>query len=78
MDAVNSLLAYDFTPENQCRFLNALGYGIPIDPSCTDAFGKQWAVTEEHRAMTATRQNADYYAQHIKDLISKFNAWLTS
>jgi putative spermidine/putrescine transport system substrate-binding protein len=78
LDAVNALLAYDFTPQNQCRFLNTLGYGIPIDPSCIDAFGKQWAVTEEHRRMTVTRQNADYYAKHIKELITKFNAWITS
>jgi putative spermidine/putrescine transport system substrate-binding protein len=78
LEAVNSLLAYDFTPQNQCRFLNTIGYGIPVDPSCNDEFARTWAVTEEHRAMTATRQNADYYAQHIKELIAKFNAWITS
>jgi len=68
LEAVNSLLAYDYTPQNQCRFLNTLGYGIPIDPSCINDFGKKWAVTEDHRAMTATRQNTDYYAQHIKEV----------
>ena len=55
-----------------------MGYGIPIDGSCIDEFGKKWGVTQEHRAMTATRQNADYYATHIKELIEKFNAWITS
>ena len=58
--------------------MNTLGYGIPIDQSCIDDLGKAWAVTEEHRAMTVTRQNAVYYAQHIKELIAKFNAWITS
>lgn len=78
VEAANSLLAYDFTPRNQCRFINTLGYGIPIDESCLNDFGKTWAVTSEHRAMTVVRQNAAYYAAHIKDLIAKFNAWITS
>lgn len=78
LDAANTLLAYAFTPRNQCNFINTLGYGIPIDPSCIEAFGKTWGVTDEHRKMTAARQSAAYYAQHIKDLISKFNAWITS
>lgn len=78
MDAVNSLLAYDFTPQNQCRFINTLGYGIPIDPSCVNDFGKMWAVTKEHRSIAAAKQSASYYTEHIKDLIAKFNAWITS
>jgi len=78
LDAANSLLAYAFTAQNQCKFINTMGYGIPIDSSCIDEFGKKWAVTSEHRAMTATRQNAEYYAKNIKDLIAKFNAWITS
>ncbi|HTW69251.1 MAG TPA: extracellular solute-binding protein [Acetobacteraceae bacterium] len=78
LEAANSLLAYAFTPQNQCNFINAMGYGIPIDDSCVNEFGKTWGVTEEHRAMTAARQNADYYATHIKELIDKFNAWITS
>jgi putative spermidine/putrescine transport system substrate-binding protein len=78
LDAVNSLLAYDYTPQNQCRFINALGYGIPIDPNCVDAFGKNWAVTQEHRAIAGAKQDAQYYKEHIKDLVAKFNAWITS
>jgi putative spermidine/putrescine transport system substrate-binding protein len=78
MDAVNSLLAYDFTPQNQCRFINTLGYGIPIDPSCINDFGKTWAVTQEHRSIAAAKQSPSYYTEHIKDLIAKFNAWITS
>jgi putative spermidine/putrescine transport system substrate-binding protein len=78
IDAVNSLLAYDFTPQNQCRFINTLGYGIPIDPSCIDDFGKSWAVTQEHRAIAGAKQDAQYYKEHIKELITKFNAWITS
>jgi putative spermidine/putrescine transport system substrate-binding protein len=78
LDAVNSLLAYDYTPQNQCRFINTIGYGIPIDPGCVDAFGKNWAVTQEHRAIAGAKQDAQYYKEHIKDLIVRFNAWITS
>lgn len=78
LDAVNSLLAYDFTPQNQCKFIDTIGYGIPIDPSCVDKFGTTWGVTSEHRAISGAPQSADYYAKHIKDLITRFNAWITS
>jgi putative spermidine/putrescine transport system substrate-binding protein len=78
LEAANSLLAYAFTAQNECKFINTMGYGIPIDGSCVNDFGKQWGVTKEHRAATATRQDADYYAKNIKDLIEKFNAWITS
>jgi putative spermidine/putrescine transport system substrate-binding protein len=78
IEAANALLAYGFTAQNQCKFINAMGYGIPIDGSCVDDFGKKWGVTSENRGMTAATQNADYYAKNIKELISKFNAWITS
>ena len=78
VEAVNALLAYAFTGQNQCKFINAIGYGIPIDPSCIDDFGKKWGVTSENRARSAAFQNPEYYSTHIKDLIAKFNAWITS
>jgi putative spermidine/putrescine transport system substrate-binding protein len=78
VEAVNALLAYAFTGQNQCKFINAIGYGIPIDPSCIGDFGKKWGVTNENQARTAAFQNPEYYAKNIKDLIAKFNAWITS
>jgi putative spermidine/putrescine transport system substrate-binding protein len=76
-EATNSLLAYAFTPQNQCDFINTLGYGIPIDESCIDDFGKQWGVTEENRAQTSVHQDPNYYAKNIDKLTEEFNAWLT-
>lgn len=77
-EAANSLLAFAFTPQNQCKFLNALGYGIPIDDSCLDDFGKTWGVTQEHFDMMPAQQDPGYYSTHIKELIDKFNEWLSS
>lgn len=76
--AANSLLAYDLTPKNQCAFINTLGYGIPMDPSCINSFGQTWGVTAGHRAETVVHQNKDYYVKNITTLITQFNAWLTS
>ena len=76
-EAANSLLAYAFTPQNQCDFINTLGYGIPMDESCIDDFGKQWGVTEENRAQTSVHQDPNYYAKNIDKLTEEFNAWLT-
>jgi putative spermidine/putrescine transport system substrate-binding protein len=76
-EATNSLLAYAFTPQNQCDFINTLGYGIPMDESCIDDFGKQWGVTEENRAQTAAQQDPEYFAENIDSLTEEFNAWLT-
>jgi putative spermidine/putrescine transport system substrate-binding protein len=76
-EATNSLLAYAFTPQNQCDYINTLGYGIPMDESCIDDFGKQWGVTEENRARTSAQQDPDYYAKNIDKLTEEFNAWLT-
>jgi putative spermidine/putrescine transport system substrate-binding protein len=78
VEAANALLAYAFTPRNQCNFINTIGYGIPIDPSCVETFGKTWGVTKEHRAMTSAHQDAAYYSKNIADLIKRFNAWVTS
>lgn len=78
VEAANALLAYAFTAKNQCAFINTMGYGIPVDASCINDFGRLWGVTSEHRAETAAKQDADYYAKNIKDLIAKFNAWITS
>ena len=75
--AANSLLAYAFTPANQCRYLNALGYGIPIDPSCLDAYGKEWGVTAEHLAVLGAKQDPEYYSTHTKEVVEKFNSWLS-
>jgi putative spermidine/putrescine transport system substrate-binding protein len=78
VDAANSLLGYDFTAKNQCNFINTLGYGIPIDPSCVNDFGRTWGVTDQHRAQTSVHQSSSYYAKNIADLTKKFNDWLTS
>lgn len=76
-DAANSLLGYAFTPGNQCDFINELGYGIPIDESCINEFGRRWGVTEENRAMTSVHQDPEYYAENGDMLLDEFNAWLT-
>lgn len=76
-DAANSLLAYAFTPQNQCDFINELGYGIPIDESCINDFGRQWGVTEENRAKTSVHQDPEYYSENGDQLLEEFNAWLT-
>lgn len=76
-EASNSLLAYAFTPQNQCDFINALGYGIPIDESCINDFGKKWGLTEANRELTAVQQDADYYEANTDDLVERFNEWLT-
>jgi putative spermidine/putrescine transport system substrate-binding protein len=76
-EAANSLMAYAFTPQNQCDFINTLGYGIPMDESCIDDFGKQWGVTEENRAQTSVHQDPNYYSKNIDQLTEEFNAWLT-
>jgi putative spermidine/putrescine transport system substrate-binding protein len=76
-DAANSLLAYAFTPQNQCDYINTMGYGIPIDEGCIDAFGKKWGVTEANRALTSAHQDPTYYSKNIESLTEKFNAWLT-
>jgi hypothetical protein len=78
VDAANSLLAYDFTARNQCSFINTLGYGIPINSSCINDFGRTWGVTDQHRAQTSAHQSSSYYAKNIADLTKKFNDWLTS
>jgi putative spermidine/putrescine transport system substrate-binding protein len=75
-DAANSLLAFAFTPKNQCDYINALGYGIPMDESCIDDFGKKWGVTEANRALTSVHQDPNYYRKNIDQLIEKFNQWL--
>lgn len=77
-EAANSLLAYDFTARNQCRFLNIMGYGVPMTSSCINAFGQKWGVTLQHIKQAAAIQDDDYYTQHISGLIDQFNAWLTS
>lgn len=77
-DAANSLLAYAFTAKNQCNFINTLGYGIPIDPTCIDEFGKTWGVTDKHRGQTAVHQDPQYYAKNSATLVKQFNDWLTT
>jgi putative spermidine/putrescine transport system substrate-binding protein len=76
-EAANSLLAFAFTPQNQCDYINTLGYGIPMDESCINDFGKQWGVTEKNRAQTSVHQDPNYYAKNIDKLTEEFDAWLT-
>lgn len=75
--AANSLLGLAFTAQNQCDFINALGYGIPIDEECIDEFGQQWGMTEANFAQTSVHQDAEYYADNIDEVLEEFNAWLT-
>jgi putative spermidine/putrescine transport system substrate-binding protein len=76
-EATNSLLAYAFTPQNQCDFINTLGYGIPMDEGCINEFGRKWGVTKENRAQTSVHQDPEYYSKNIDKLTEDFNAWLT-
>jgi putative spermidine/putrescine transport system substrate-binding protein len=76
--AANSLMAFDFTPKNQCALMNTIGYGIPFDESCIDSFGNTWGMTAAHRAQAAAAQDRQYYNTHITDLSKQFSTWLTS
>jgi putative spermidine/putrescine transport system substrate-binding protein len=75
-DAANSLLGYDFTPQNQCKFLNTIGYGIPMNEKCISPFGKKWSATAANMAQAAGVENASYYLTHIGTLVDQFNTWL--
>lgn len=76
--AAQSLIAFDFTPLNQCRFINALGYGVPMRTSCLNSFGKEWGITPQHEAESIAHQSPAYYSTHEASLVNQFNAWLTS
>lgn len=76
-DAAMSALAYGYTAQNQCDFLNELGYGVPIDESCLDEFALTWGVTAENAANALAQQDAEYYKDNIDAVVEDFNAWLT-
>jgi putative spermidine/putrescine transport system substrate-binding protein len=75
-DAANSLLGYAFTTSNQCRFINTIGYGIPMNEKCINAFGRKWSATKANMAKAAGVENAQYYTNNIASLVTTFNGWL--
>lgn len=76
-EAAMSALAYGFTAQNQCDFLNELGYGVPIDESCLNDFARTWAVTAENAAQAIAQQDPEYYKENIDQIVERFTAWLT-
>jgi len=75
-EAANTLLAFAFTPENEGKLLNLLGYGIPIDPAFINADGRKWGVTLENLKLSAAKQDPAYYADNASKIVTRFNEWL--
>jgi hypothetical protein len=74
--AAMTALAYAFTPQQMCDLVNEVGYGVPLDESCLNDFGRQWAVTAEHRAM-GIPGDEKWYQENYPRLLDQFNGWLT-